>query len=92
MLTKNAHPWVENYLYRARGHRALEESVLAEGERHGYSERALRKASRSLGLHCEAGCWELHPGRVAAIVQHELAELTLVPQLSLAPSLERRVA
>ena len=92
MLTKKAHPWVENYLYRARGHRGLEESVLAEGGRHGFSERSLRKASLALGVNFDAGCWELHPGRVAALVQHELAELTPVPQLNLAPSFERRVA
>jgi hypothetical protein len=84
MLANKAHPWVENYLYRARGHRALEESVLAEGGRQGFSERNLRKAARSLNLSVDAGCWELHPARANALVHLELAQLTLVPSVSVA--------
>jgi hypothetical protein len=85
MLANKAHFWVESYLYRARGYRALESSVLAAGERQGFSERSLRRASRTLGLKTVGGCWELHPARVAALDQREMATLALIPTLSFEP-------
>ncbi len=57
--------FVESYLYGACGHRALEQSVFAEGERRGFSEAKLRRAALALGVRVTAGCWELP----AAIVQ-----------------------
>jgi hypothetical protein len=92
MTAHTAEAWVEGYLYRARHHRALEQSVLAEGGRHGFSERSLSRASASLGLNTQAGCWELAPDRVAARNQRELAELTQVPTRSFTPALRRRIA
>lgn len=42
--------FVQGYLQQARDHGALEQSVLAEGERRGYSERRLRQAARDIGV------------------------------------------
>jgi hypothetical protein len=72
---------VEGYLYRARGHRALEQSVFAAGERAGFSERTLRRAGRAVGITVTAGCWELPPARCQA--------LELRVALALAPTLHR---
>ena len=77
--------WVEGYLYRARGHRALEQSVLAEGGRHGFSERRLRQAGRSLGVSMSADCWELPALRAEALDARSLLGLgtILAPARSL---------
>jgi hypothetical protein len=67
MLGNKTPQWVEEYLYSARGHRALEQSVFAEGERHGFSERKLRHAAETLGVTASGGCWELSPLRAEAL-------------------------
>ena len=72
---QNAQDFVERYLYRARGFRALEESVLAQGERLGHSTRQLRRAGRRLNVMMNAGVWELAPERAHALTQAELLEL-----------------
>jgi hypothetical protein len=91
MLTNQAQRWMENYLYRARGHRALEESVLAAGERQGFSERTLHRACRRLAVVPDAGCWELHPARVAALMQRDLAPVSPISTRTFEPSFESRV-
>jgi hypothetical protein len=91
MFANQAPQWVESYLFRARGHRALEESVLAAGERRGFSERALRRACRRLAVQLDAGCWELHPARVAALMQQELAGFSLISTRAYEPSFEPRM-
>lgn len=78
-MADTVHFWVENYLFRARGHRALEQSILAAGERRGFSERALRRACARLDASLDAGCWELDPGRVAELTRREIAALRAVP-------------
>ncbi len=89
MLAYKAHHWLESYLYSARGHRALEQSVLAAGERQGFSVRALRRAGRSLGIDPAAGCWELHATRVAALEQREIGSLERIPTLGFEPMRSR---
>jgi hypothetical protein len=79
MLANKAQSWVEDYLYKARGHRALEQSVFAAGERRGFSERRLRKAGSALGVSMSTGCWELHPLHSAALVERDLGTLTPMP-------------
>jgi hypothetical protein len=66
---------VESYLYAARGHRALEQSVLAEGERRGFSERRLRRAAESLGIVVTARCWELSAHRAAELDARQIRTL-----------------
>ena len=84
-MANTAHHWVESYLYSARGYRALEQSVLAAGERRGFSERSLRRAARRLGIDPNASCWVLHPARVAALVEQEIASLDVIPTLPFEP-------
>ena len=79
MFTKKAEEFVEGYLYRARGHRVLEQSVLAEGERHGFSERRLRRAAQLLGVRVRRELWELDPARAAELTAREIASLGLPP-------------
>ncbi|HET9075104.1 MAG TPA: hypothetical protein VFN48_11025 [Solirubrobacteraceae bacterium] len=75
MFTKKAERFVEGYLYRARGHRVLEQSVLAEGERQGFSARTLRRAGKALGVRMYRDLWELDPGRAAELTAREIASL-----------------
>ncbi|WP_249010764.1 hypothetical protein [Conexibacter sp. DBS9H8] len=75
MWSRRANEWVERYLYRACGHRALEQSVLAAGERAGFSERALRRAGRQLGVEISADAWELSPGHAQRLVDADLFAL-----------------
>jgi hypothetical protein len=91
--------WVEGYLYGARGHRALEQSVFAAGERAGFSERKLRRAGQTLGVSLTASCWELPHSHAAALdaqcmltlepASHALAPLSLFAG---APQRVRRAA
>jgi hypothetical protein len=67
MRTDRATLFVESYLYGARGHRALEQSVFAEGERRGLSERKMRRAALSIGVDTTMGCWELPALRAEAL-------------------------
>ena len=79
MFTKKAEQFVEGYLYRARGHRVLEQSVLAEGERQGFSERRLRRAAVILGVRMRHDLWELDSARAAELTAREIASLGLPP-------------
>jgi hypothetical protein len=76
MRSRRAYEWVERYLFRAYGYRALEQSVLAAGERAGFSERALRRAGRELGVLIFADAWELPSAHVQRLVEAELSALT----------------
>ena len=78
MAKQAAQQFVEQYLYRARGFRALEDSVLAQGGRLGLSERALRAAARRLNLIVRDGMWQLSPEHAHALTQTELLELERV--------------
>jgi hypothetical protein len=75
MGADRATKWVEAYLYSARGHRALEQSVFAEGERNGFSERKLCRAGQSLDVQVVAGCWELPTVRAAALDARRIRSL-----------------
>ncbi len=81
MVGDKAVQWVEGYLYNARGHRALEQSVYAAGERAGFSERRLRRAGRGVGVTVAAGCWELPLQRAVALDARRLHTLEPVPQV-----------
>jgi hypothetical protein len=80
MRRHQAVDWVEAYLYRARGHRALEQSVFAAGERAGFSERRLRRAGRSIGVTLTGGCWELPAARCSALDTEVMRELDPAPR------------
>ena len=79
---------MEGYLYGARGHRALEQSVFAAGEREGFSERTLRRACFALDVIVDGDCWQLPAHRAEALAVREMAGLGLgeAPDRSRAPA------